>query len=189
MERRSPCAGGRLYDSAGELNNDFDLLRAATPCENQYNDTSGVSLGSSHCARISHGNGFMDGSCGSLNEMANSPSQSCTLRNSLPRHSLGVHASATCSAGMLPPISGGLHSNPFDTGVVHNTPGFPMQGGLPAISEIDDGNMSMLTCSGPPGMRGQTDVLQHNSNTRDNTMSMPQIPQVPSLQPLSEPLI
>ena len=182
-----------MYDNVADVNSDFDLLRAATPCDNQDNEHSGVSLSSSHGARLSLGNGFMGGgSCGSLNDACNnnnSPSPSCSLRHSLPRHSLGVHASATCSAGMLPPISGGLHSNPFDTGVIHSAPGYTMQGGLPAISEIDDGSMGMLTCSGTPGLRSQpggADVLQQNaSRTRAAAMSMPQVPQVSPLSSLS----
>lgn len=180
-------AGTGLNGNMVDMNSDFDLLRGTVPSFDSQNNESGFSLNNSRGARLSLCSDFLGGSPSNDASHNGNPSQENGFGRSLPRHSLGVHASATCSAGMLPPVSGGLQSNPFDTGLLHTAQGFPLQGGFSGLSGMDDGNMNMLTCSGVPGTHAQQQAspegpqAMRTARTLPGTISLPQVPQVPPL--------
>lgn len=160
---------------------DFDLLRGTMPgCDSQSHTQSGISLASSCCAQPPHTflGTQMDPNSGLQSSRPNSSDQSRVYETSRARHSIGAHASATCSAGMLPPIMADLQSNPFDTGLLHSTRGSPFQEGVSGVPDINEGNMNLLTCTGVPGMYGHPAVPGRSDlqAVRNNaSASMPQV--------------
>ena len=73
-------------------------------------------------------------------------------------------------APRLPQTNFLQHNSNFtlSSSLVHHAPGFPMTGDLSTTPEIDPRNMSMLTCSEPPGMHAQTDFLSNANLTETN---------------------
>lgn len=169
-----------MYARVSDINNDFDLLRgSARQCDNQNTEHSGMSLISSHDAAPSLSSSFLVGNNSEHMRGAtlNSDSvQEGSFRHSHSRHSLGAHASATCSAGMLPPI----HSNPFDTGLLNTTSGLPLQGGGPGFTDIEGGNnTNMLDCNATPGIQARQGAPEPSDHQpvlkKSATSSMPQV--------------
>lgn len=180
------------------MSNDFDLLRAAAPgsaSAHPNSDQGGISSGRSSgavasCAPLS--STCMDmATCGPVsapsgritdeNNARTQRLQPGNFRASNPCHSLAEHASATCSAGMLPPISGGFQSSPFETGIFQAPQGSPGQDSFGNLPAIDENNINLLTCTGVPGMHMDQRRAMSESGEQQaahpyhGTVSMPQV--------------
>jgi hypothetical protein len=179
-------AGSHFFGNQTDTSNDFDLLGGATGCENNSNDLSGVALSGSHAPRLSLSCAYLRSNSGNLSNAQNGDaSQDYGLGHNLPRHSLGVHQSSSSSAGMLSSASDSFQNNPFNSGLIHTSRGYPlcghMHGRSQGLSDAGDGNINinMLTCAGVPGMRGDAISMAVEPNPcRNYAMSMPQVPQV-----------
>jgi hypothetical protein len=177
-------AGSSMFGNQADTNNDFDLLRGAPRQDNQSNEQCGIPLTSSKGPGPSLTCAYLRTNSGNQNRAQNFDApQPYGLHQNLPCHSLAGRPPSCGSAGVHPPVSGAIRNNPFNTGLIHNGQGYPlhghMHGSSQGISETRDGNMSMLTCAGVPGMRGNTIGLTAEANPgRSYAVSMPQVPQV-----------